>query len=588
MIDYPVLVTDDGAYYVILSGGGGLPGPPGSGSSVNVTDESTALGAFSNLTFSGVGVKATDGGSGNANVVVSGTLTPFAEMFGAVGDGVADDGAKLNAFLSYVETNKIADHDGSGTFGTSSTITIGPASAPSVITPLALRGSMNLNMLSPVNEAVRLRHLRYRDATGLNINATGAGSGTFSTRTSLIAFYFEDCGRQSFGKFQATNFALANCWWGTVNNNLASVESIVGANIGSGRAGQSLTGAWSSPANSGSSGSTGQFTTLSLSALPSAAILSYMSIGTEPLQIRLNGVPGALYYVLSLNTGTGVATVYPWIDPALGTSGTFEWCFGGNHCTRSSDSNLIEVGILDSFGCGRALSDASLYGSRIRNMQSSACGTEICLGKAPGSAFFGTKIDDRYPEGGGSLAHEQIAAISRFGSTFYHLMLGESGSTDLTRCFALGDPRLTSGVIQGGEFGIQGQGSITLTDRGRILQYHKSNLNRPLASTISLFGQRREPRVEEYFSNGPTFALTVQGSGEYNRLMGYTGSFVLVHGTGANGAPTGTITFNPPTGGTINGGAANAAVAFSGLTKPTLFMYQHTDTAQLTWRVWPL
>lgn len=543
------------------------------------------LRAGSGITFTASGGVLTITGTGSGG---SGTLTPFAEMFAATGDGVADDTAKLQAFWNYVETNKVADHDGSGTFGISSTLTIGPASAPSVVTPLALRGTANLNLLAPMNEAVRLKNLRYRNATDLNLLATGAGATAFSGRTSLIAFYFENCGRQSFGKFNANNFALANCWWGTINNNLASIESIVGNNIGSGRAGGSLTGNWSAAVNSGSTGSTGQLTTVHLDTLPSAAILGYMSIGAEPLHIRLNGVPGALYYIVSLNTGTGQATVYPWIDPALGTSGTFEWCFGGNHCTRTTDSNLIHVGMLDSQNCGRAVSDASLYGSRIENMQSSVCGTEICLGKAPGSAFFGTKINDRYSEGGGSLAHEQVVSISRFGNTVYDLLLGESGSTDLSRCWALGDPRLTSGVIQGGEFGIAGQGALSMTYKGVLLQYHKGNLNRPASSTINLFGQSREPRIIEHFNNAPTFQLNVVGAGEMNRLFGYTGGFVLVHGTGANGAPTGTVTFNPPAGGTINGGAAGASATFTGLTKATKFMYQHTDVAQLTWRVWPL
>lgn len=446
---------------------------------------------------------------------------------------------------------------------------------------------MRLTALSAMNEPVRIRNLPYTNAQDLTLDINGIGSTTFTSRTCLIGLYVENCGRMRLGQLVAKKFALAAFWAGTSNNNMMQIGSIVADSIGSGRSSQSLTANWSAPVNSGSSGSTGQATQITVDALPSATIQAYEAIGVGQLQVR---IAGYLYYVNSIS-GSNVS-IYPWLDNASVSAGTgtLEWVFGGAFCTRTTDSNLIEVGVLDASNSSRTLSDAALYGSKIRDMQSNTVGTEICLGKAVSSACFGTKVRDRYIEGGGAAPHEQIAIISAFGASNYYEILGDSGAPDLSKCWALGNPRVTAGTIQGGEFGATtaGAGATMVSSRGRLLQYHKANLNNLPAATINLRGQIRGPQIEVYRKDSATFLLNVEGSGEYNRLFGFSGGTALVFGTGPNGAPSGTIVFTPPTGGTINGGSVNATASFSGFIGPALFSYEHTDTAQLTWIVRPL
>jgi hypothetical protein len=516
-------------------------------------------------------------------------VTPHA--FGAVGDGVTDDTAAVQAFWDFVIANN-SPHDCSGVFGISDInadgkgLIIGPSVVPAVVPSQPLYGRMRLVALGQVNELVRIRNLTYRRWHG-GIYAVGIGSASFASRTCLIGTYFENCARLHItdGVF-GDNFALANVYCGTANNNMMKLGGVHGSNIGSGQVGNSLTANWSAPANTGSSGSTGQRTVIHLDAFPSAAIQSYETIGTFPVQVR---IAGYLYYVFAVDQVAGTATVYPWLDNTsfAAGSGTLEWVFGGNFCTRSSDGNLIEVERLDASSVGRNLSEAVSYGSIIRDMQTNGAGTEICIGASPSNAAAGTLVLGRYNEGGAA-SSEQVVHLARFGNSNFHLMLGDAGAPDLSKCWATGDPRATAGNIVGGEFGSQSLGSISISKFGRILSQLKNNLSRGLGSTLSLQGQSRPPYPEIYSRDSHNLTLNVLGTGEYNRLFGYSGGLLGYVGTGTNGAPTGSFVFTPPAGGTINGGAVNATVTFSGFDGPVLFSYEHTDTAQLTWLVRPL
>jgi hypothetical protein len=502
--------------------------------------------------------------------------------YGAKGDGTTDDTTALNNFWLDVITNDLP-HDASGTYGISNTITIGPAAQATVNSPNPLIGRMRLLALGQINELVRFRNIRYRDCRDLEIDSVGLGSTSFASRTCLINVYIQNCARTSIGRIQGKNFALANAYFGTANNDAMKVDTIVGTFIGSGRSGESLTANWSLPVNAGASGSTTQNTQITVDALPSAAIQAYETSGTGQIQVR---IAGYLYLVSSI-VGSNV-TIYPWLDNtsvATGT-GTLEWVLGGNMCTRSSDSNRIEVDVLDSADCSRGLSEAVLYGSIINNMLTSTVGTEVAIGRSLSGSCSGTQVS-RYIEGGGAAPHEQVVVICPFGTSTDALFLGTAGASDLSKCWNLSAPRITAGTIQGGELGATtaAAGSFTLYNNGKFLSYNKGNLSNLPGATINLRGQTHLPRITTYLKDTATLLLNVEGSGEYNRLFGYSGSSVLFVGTGTNGAPTGNIVFTPPTGGTINGAAANATLTFSTFIGPALFSYEHTDTAQLTWIV---
>jgi hypothetical protein len=223
-------------------------------------------------------------------------------------------------------------------------------------------------------------------------------------------------------------------------------------------------------------------------------------------------------------------------------------------------------------------------------MLTSVVGTEVALGRSLTGSCAGTQIN-RYTEGGGAAPHEQIVFICPMGTSTNGILLGTSGvADDITKCWNLSAPRATAGQIVGGEFGstAQNSGSLSIFKSGRLLNYTKGNLTNLPSTSVNLRGQSHSPRTTVYLKDTFTMLLNVEGSGENNRLFGYSGGSTLIVGTGANGAPSGNLTFTPPSGGTINGGAVDANVVFSGFYGPALFTYEHTDTAQLTWVVRPI
>lgn len=502
--------------------------------------------------------------------------------YGAAGTGLVDDSTALNAFWADVIANNLS-HDCSGTYGLASGLIIGPSAAPSPASAHSLVGRMKLTALAPMNEMVRLRNLSYRRWHGGLWNV-GIGSSSFASRTCLISTYIENCARLEITDgLYGSAFALANAYFGTANNNLMKIGGVFGSNIGSGMVGNSLTATWSTPVNSGTTNSTSQRTTINVTSLPSTAIEAYEQFGTSPIQVR---IAGYLYFVYSIDRALGTATIYPWLDNASVTAGTgtLEWVLGGNHCTRSSDSNLIQIERIEGNNVGRNISEGVLYGSIITDMMTNGAGTEICLGSYPSQGCMGTLVSGRYIESG--VIAEQIVALHGFGASNFHSVLGGSGAIDLSKCWAVGNPRVTAGTIQGGEFGAttSGAGALMMANKGRLLQHLKSNLNNLPGSSINLRGQSRPPHIEVYRKDTVTFLLNVEGSGEYNRLFGYSGGSTLVVGTGTNGAPT-SVVFTPPSGGTINGGSVDATVTFNTFNGPAHFSYEHTDTAQLTWLV---
>jgi hypothetical protein len=489
------------------------------------------------------------------------SLPVVPQHFGAVGGGIADDTAEVQAFWDYVFANDVP-HDGSGTYGISNAgagvgVYIGPAVAPSSVPPRPIVGWQRLVALGPMNEMVHRRNLQFRTWIG-GLEPIGTGGSSFASRTCLIGIHEENNARLFVtGGSRPANFALAGEWFGSPNNNAMNTGPIRASHCGSGSASGSLTGNWSTPVNSGSGN--GQRTTVNLTTFPTSTLLDYFVAGSEAIYVRLNGVSGAKFYVYSWDTIAGTVSLFPQIDTAVyGSSGTFQWCFGGGYVTRGSDSNIVDVPFLDCTNCGNGRNDGTLYPSRVRSAQFNSCGTDEHFGKSPSGAISGAFSQAAYTESTNS--YEQVTWAGRFGSTSFGLFTAASGGTDLSKWFMLGDPLGT-----GGEAGALGVGGLAIINKGRVLWQTKPNITHGTGSTYNLSGQSR-PLTPEIFQKDSITGLQLQiiGSGENNRLFGYTGGIVGFVGTGTSGAPTGSFPFLPPTKdytGTIAIGTPDVAVA---------------------------
>lgn len=526
-------------------------------------------------------VVASTGGSGSA-----GKKTPFDSPYNAVGDGTTNDLTALQAFATAAFASTGNDYwDFTGNFAISGTLTLGPTSASTATSrKVNVGGELRVTQLAATFETVIINNMRFYNWTG-RIMAIGIGSSIWSSRTCAVGILLRNSMRLKIDGLTADNF-----WLGGIvtdpgvssNGSGAELGVVVATDCGSGIPGtSSLEATWSGVVNSGSASSTAQRTTINVTAFPPTTITTYQAIGTQQLHVRIGT---RMHYVYSIDRTAGTATIFPWIDSSIGTTGTLQWVMGGGLYTQGDDNNAIGVDMMIASNCGKGIADSALYGMRIKGALLQFNGTDIMIGANPTASHIGTCIEGYYGEG----STEQIICASSISSTRYSYV--NSGyAIDLSKCWQIGDPVNGSNLVDGGELASPSAlGGVAIVTQGRRLNGHKANIPNGLNSTITPRLQTKAPIPQIEQRNSHTINLTVEGSGEYNRLFGFSGGIIGYVGTGTNGAPTGSFTFTPPAGGTINGGAVDATAVFSGFDGPVLFECDHTDTAQLTWIVRPI
>lgn len=525
-------------------------------------------------------------------------VTPY--DFGAVGDGVTDDTAALVAFNTWffgdgsVIQNARADF--SGNFAVSGTINLGPTSPPATN---AKRWNMGgdfrlIQLTDNTTVTCAFRNLDSGVWQG-RVTLQGRGSSTFASRTCAIGGTFTQCPLLRFtAGLRAFNFWYRGFWFPSTgsSNDEMHLGTVRVYDCGSGvnATGYSETSNWSAPLNSGTSASTAQRTQLTLDVLPSSVIDTYQTIGSTPLFVNIAGYP---YFVYGIDRVANTISIYPWLDntSVAAGSGTLRWIFGGALGFAGSDSNIINIDHLQAINCGIGYEGGALYGQRISSTNFNSCGIAAVIGSAPINAEIGTSGDNLYFESNNDI---NLVLLATPGTNCQNYITSTSGSMNFAKCFSVSGPRVTAGNLVNDAFG-SGQGSgdvrtngLLIAEGGYLHTFHKRSLTNPLTNAMTFREHSRPPRILEQNVNTQTVTLTVQGSGEWNRLFGYNGGNLLYTGSGVNGAPTGSFPFAPPSGGTVNGGATNATVTFSGFDGPALFRVYHTDTAQLTWVVKPV
>lgn len=523
---------------------------------------------------------------------ISQTITPF--HFGAAGDGVTNDLAALQAFNDYVfaaERDVFADW--TGKFAISGQLTIGPATAGDASNRYPVGGELHLTQLTATVETLRLRHLINTLWDG-RISVRGIGGASFASRTCAFGMVLENCtwtkftGGLSAWYFWHTGIFINGSTLPNENSDQMYIATVDVRVCGSGReaafngaAGESLKGAWSAPTNSGVSGNSGQRTVLTIDTFPDAATETFETIPNQCIHVRING---QLYTVTNWNRTAGTIEIHPWIDPALGVSGTYEWVIGGGLVTSGQNGNICNIGDLRASSCGKGFNDGAMIGTRVGSGDFSYCGTGIMLGRSVNGVHAGSSLDGLYMEG----CAEHIVVTGSIEGTHY-LNINSTLDVDLAKCHYIGAhaARSTSGLLATTTIGSNSTNVMghSVNIRGIPHFYHDHPLTNSWTTSRWFTDQKRPPRILTQRVNSQTVTLKVIGAGELNRLFGYKGGTWRYIGTGENGAPTGTFTFVPPTGGTINGGAVDASAVFSGFTGPVDFEIMHTDTSQMTWVV---
>ena len=507
-----------------------------------------------------------DHGSGDAELYMPyAAVTPF--DYGAVGDGVTDDAASLNAFFAAIAATDVGVASVAGTFAVASAVTVGPAAGTTAT--MLLVGRMKLVATASIATMVTVRNCLGMVWSGL-VELVGTGSNSYASRTCRIGLHVTTGGRVHFTAIRATYFSE----WGVLltgsggtNSSLCTIGPSRILDCGSGHDTYSLTSTWNTKVDAGSSGSVGQSSTITVATLPPATLgMSFANSGGATYNGSAWGpvlavISGKTYYITSVDSATSKITVYPWIDTGV-ASGTLTYLFGGALGMFGGDANVVGVEMLDAQRCGSAVHNGALYGPVINRLVAQACGAGLTLGIAPAGASVGGQYSGVYFE----LNTFDIVRVTR--SAMSASLVSQMG-LDLSKVSNTSAPRVTAtNDMADSTTAVNSLAGVAIQISGLWYTYQGLAKNSEESfSTYTLDVTGPTPSTRVIRQNSPTIALATPNLNA-NQWFGYDSANLLIIGTGASSEPTGTITFTPPSGYTANGGAS---ATFSGLSAPAQF-----------------
>lgn len=469
--------------------------------------------------------------------------------FGAI-EGT-DATSALQAFFDHITANDVGTADVHGSYLVSGPVTWGDQGAPG--RTLNATGTLSLQATAPMDTILLVINQPQMRHEGV-ISVRGTGGVSYAARTCRVGLRITGSPRSQFSTVRARNVYGDGVVIDSLDGNattLVDVRNVRASDCGSGtvvpRA--SLTAAWSAPANSGTSGSTAQSTVFTVDILPPEAVTS-----ARPLLVNIGG---ELYQVVAVDRDASAVQVFPWLNPAVGSTGTLTYLFGAGVRVHGSDAGIIGLGQVDAMRCGIGLTQAALYGPIAHRVVTQFCGAGLTIGGHPGNASVTLSVDGFYCESN----VVDVARLTRYGKLGARIA---GYAVNPAKCVNLVAPRLTSGALSvASEFaGFEGI-SIDFGDGPQAWAKPGGNA---VGSTIAL---------DVTVGRGPvtyrrdTLAVTLLAPDlDMNRLYGHDSTQLIVHGSGPAGQPTGSIRFTPPPGFTVNG---QATVERSGFVRPPLF-----------------
>lgn len=380
----------------------------------------------------------------------------------------------------------------------------------------------------------------------------GSGSATYTTRTNGFGLKIDNSFRVKFDavhvsyvKYDGVQIINGSDAGGG-NSNLWGIGKLKLTSCGSGRAGSTsgVRKTLVTRVDTGSSNSFTQRSELTLDALP-----------TGIREHDLVKIGSSVHAIESFDVGLTKIIVYPWLESGI-TSGDVDFYLGAGLYTRGGDSGVGLVNQLDAVDCGIAYNALSLYPSSVESLVAQSCSMAVRIGRAVAGAATGGVINHAYCEGNDFDVVRVTNVITLMGFRVLN-----SGTLSIAKCFALA-PRSSGGVPL--------QPYSTLA--GVQITTKEANFEpRPtLVSATRIISLDPKPGIMESL-RANTATITISNNDDHDRVWNSSDAILFVAGSGTNNAPSGTITFTPPSGGTINGGAVNATVAFTSFSGPVFF-----------------
>lgn len=464
-----------------------------------------------------------------------------------------DSHRPLKEFFDYIAANNVGTAYCSGTFYTSQGILLGGASGS--LTKKVI-GNFTLNTIagSVIHTQFAIQAGQNLEWDGLVVNS-GTGGLIYANRTVrrglVIGGEYPSThtyikAHQSLNGFIECGLLMADKTTGSC------VDSMRETRCGSGlfKAGNSGARNWSLYSNFTvyseviASGYT-QNTVLQVSTLPPEGLF-YLP------QVEING---ELYNVQSIDYVNSRLTLFPLLN-RTNTATELKYYFGAGVATAGSDASTTRLNKINASDNAIGYHSGALYPATVGTLTVEANGIDVIIGgNSISQAHVGGIIEAwHYESADYSLVRRTYAPLSFVvGSTNYEFAL--SKVYDLTR------PRNPDTNLLTGGYGMQG---ITFAWGGEILKYENPRESSNNTAAIDVTDINRS----EYWHYGNTKDFSIAApNANLNRLFGFNRKQVVVVGSGNNGNPT-SVTFNAPTGYTVNG---QASVTLTGFTQAAKF-----------------
>lgn len=253
--------------------------------------------------------------------------------------------------------------------------------------------------------------------------------------------------------------------------------------------------------------------------------------------------------------------VVPLIPPSEDSTKKLNYIYGGCVGMTGSDSAGIVINQMSAFGCGHALFTDAMYPAQINYLCSEFSGIAI----NDQSLVGGPNINTAYFEGDKWQIIQRKQTASRYGS----LNIAHSTGLELSRVQNISWGRYADGRILNKFSGLPGA-SLTINNvKHQLAKGKQPNSVLPVGSGEDYWIIFNEPQQTKVYKADSTTIGFAPIDPNANRLFAYDTQMVTYVGTGANQAPTGTITFIPPSDYTVNGGAS---ASFSGFASVAVFV----------------
>lgn len=513
-------------------------------------------------------------------------ITPIA--FGAVGDCVqvtnaatgTDDTAALQRFLDYVSTHNCRDVEWVGDYKISAKLTATWALTSTRRVNCNFRLFAASTWVDTNGAMVELTNAQYVHFAGRCElwGNTGTSSGsTWSTRNTGHGLYLVGCGRCKFDFLRFKNFRH----WGvrilaTGNGSMADLGHILAHDCGQWQlsGGGAQTTAFTVHSLAGSANSQNQRTVLTVTTMPPA---DHFDDNVDTYDNSLCVIDGKPYLIVDRDEANSRITVYPWITmtgttlAVVGNAGTLSYITGGAVDLQGGDSNVVNINLIDAVRCGIALWSRAIYGAIVRRLVTQLCSVALAIGRNFDSSNLTTVVEGAYFEG------NQFDIIQVTTDNLGAYIIG-TYALALSKCHMIAWPMTNSGVREHTKFnGLQ----LLSREFGPLWWDNRVDEGVTVAPNITLYNYQGPLTLygdaKSRDDPGPVYlGITLKrGESKVQTLYGLDTMWIVAHGTGSRGQPTGLYRFRCEVGFTVNGldgsTASARGVEFSGFTHPPLF-----------------